>query len=145
AGGGAPKGNTNAEIHGGFSDWRKAYERFDGETKAYVEHLRECMRETAKEHAPDVPEDRRERLIKENATLSVLWHRAAGDAFGTPENPVDGARGIVIEEEREHNGETYTVYKENPAWRAERAISRRERSIGRELRLYPAFQDGTDQ
>ena len=145
AGGGAPNGNTNAEIHGGFSDWRKAYDRLDDATKAHVEKLRDCMRETAKEHAPDVPEERRERLIKEKATLSVLYRRSAADTVGTPENPIDGARGLVIEEEREHNGETYTVHKANPALRAGFTISRRKASIARELRLWSGFQDDTDR
>ncbi|TKR24341.1 hypothetical protein [Natronomonas salsuginis] len=140
-GGGAPKGNANAEIHGGFSDWQKAYERFDEETKAHVDRLRECMRETAKANAPDVPEERRERLIKEKATLSVLWKRAAADTLGTPENPVDGARGIVIEEEYEHNGETYTIEKANPAWKANHILSGRQRQIAKELRLWPGFQE----
>lgn len=144
-GGGAPEGNTNSRIHGGFSDWRKAYDRLDDAAKAHVDKLRECMRETAKEHAPDVPEERRERLIKEKATLSVLYRRSAADTLGTPEDPVDGARGVVVEEEYEHEGETYTVHKANPAWRAGSIISARKMSIARELRLWWGFQDDTDR
>ena len=134
-GGGAPEGNTNAEIHGGFSDWRKAYERLDDDTKAYVDKLREDMRETAKEHAPDVPEERRERLIKERATLTILHDQAALDVF---------KRGVFIEEERDFEGETYTVSKANPTFTRTIDISARRRQIAKELRLLPGFQDGTD-
>ena len=140
AGGGAPEGNTNGEIHGGFADWRKAYDRLDEDTRAYVDDLRDCMRETAKEHAPDVPEERRERLLKEKATLSVMWDRAAADTLGTPEDPVDGARGIVLREERELDGDTYTVEKANPAWQAGHSLTVRKRKIAEELRLWPGFR-----
>lgn len=51
-GGGAPEGNTNSEIHGGFSDWEKAYDRLDESKRAYVDRLITDMRERAKEHAP---------------------------------------------------------------------------------------------
>jgi hypothetical protein len=67
-GGGAPELNTNAQIHGGFADWEKAYERFDDETREYVDRLAADMQETAAEHAPKVSADRRERLAKEKAT-----------------------------------------------------------------------------
>ncbi|KAB7512438.1 hypothetical protein DM867_13080 [Halosegnis rubeus] len=141
AGGGAPEGNTNAEIHGGFGDWEKAYDRLDEETRAFVDAMISDMRETAKEHAPDVPEERRERLLKEKATLSVMWNRTAADMLGTPEDPVDGARGIVIREEREHNGDTYTVEKANPAWEAGHSLTVRKRKIAEELGLWPGFQE----
>jgi hypothetical protein len=139
-GGGAPNGNTNAEVHGGFGDWRKAYERFDAETQAYVDRLRKCMRETAEEHAPDVPEDRREELIKERATLSILWRRAMADTLGTPEEPVEGARGLVFGEDVEVEGETVTRAKVNPAFDAGHAISMRKREIAKELSLLPGYQ-----
>jgi hypothetical protein len=141
AGGGAPEGNTNAEIHGGFSDWRKAYERFDADTRAYVDRMIADMREVAKKHAPEVDADRREELLKEKATLSILWRRASFDTFGTPENPTEGARGVVIEEDVEIDGETYTVEKMNPAFEATFQHSGRKRQIAKELRLWPGFQD----
>jgi hypothetical protein len=142
AGGGAPEGNTNSRIHGGFSDWRKAYERFDDDMKAYVEDLRDCMRETAKEHAPDVPEERRERLIKEKATLSVIKRRAGYDAWAFDR---EDARGFVIEGEKEIDGETYITPKPNPALTAESRIAGRQYVIARELRLWWGFQDDTDR
>jgi hypothetical protein len=141
AGGGAPEENANAEIHGGFSDWRKAYERFDEDTRAYVDRLIDSMRKRAKEHAPEVDVDRRERLLKEKATLSILWDRAAADTLGTPKDPVEGSRGFVIEERREHGGETYTVHKANPALQAGHSLRSRKREIAKELRLRPGFQD----
>jgi hypothetical protein len=141
AGGGAPEGNTNAEIHGGFADWEKAYERFDEGTRDYVALLISDMRETAKEHAPEVDAERREQLLKEKATLSILWDRAAADTLGTPKDPVEGSRGFVIEERREHGGETYTVHKANPALQAGHSLRSRKREIAKELRLRPGFQD----
>lgn len=140
-GGGAPEGNTNAEIHGGFSDWRTAYERFEGDTKAHVEALREDLGKRAKKYAPHVPEERREELVKEWATRSILCRRASNDTVGTPEHPVEGARGVVVEEKVEIDGETYTVHKPNPAWTAGFTHRGRKRQIEKELRLSPAFRD----
>jgi len=137
-GGGAPEGNTNAEIHGGFADWRKAYERLDDETREYVDKMITDMRETAKEHAPEVSKERREELLKEKATLSILWRKATFDAFA-PE--ADDARGFVVKEDVEHDGETYTVEKPNPAIGATHQHSARKRQIAEELRLWPGFQD----
>lgn len=134
SGGSAPKGNANAEIHGGFSDWKKAYKRLDKDAKAYVDHLREEMRETAKEHAPDVDPERRERLIKEKATLSILNRRTMMDSFPGPDT-----RGFAIEEEKEYKGETYTQQKLNPAFNAGHRISERKREIAKELKLWPGF------
>ena len=140
-GGGAPRGNRNAEIHGGFGDWEKVYDRLDEDVRAYVDRLISDMRPTAKEHAPDVPKARRERLLKEKATLSVMWRRTAADTAGTPAAPVDGARGIVIQEEREIDGETYTVEKANPAWQAGHRLVVRQRKIAEELRLWYGFRE----
>lgn len=140
-GGGAPTLNTNAAVHSGFSDWEKAYERFDSETRAYVDRLIADMRETAKEHALDVDADRREELLKEKATLSILYRRASADSIGTPSDPVDGARGIVIEDDIEHAGETYTVRKPNPVLKATHRHRQRQREIAEELCLWPGFQD----
>lgn len=141
AGGGPPELNTNAEIHGGFGDWEKAYERFDADTRAYVHKLIECMRDEAKEHAADVDANRRERLLKEKTTLSILWKRAAADMLGTPGDSIKGARGLVIEEEREYDGETDTVRKVNPADDAIHANQNRQREIAKELQLWPGFRD----
>lgn len=139
-GGGAPELNTNASVHGGFGDWEKAYARFDAETQEYVDRLRNCMRETAEEHAPEVPEERREELIKERATLSILWRRTFADTLGTPKEPVEGARGLVFRENVEIDGDTYIVEKANPAFDAGHAISMRKREIAKELFLLPGFQ-----
>jgi hypothetical protein len=138
-GGGAPEGNANAEIHGGFSDWRKAYRRFDDETRAYVDRIAADWRETAAEHAPDVDADRRAELSREHATLSILHRRTTADTFAEPDGSGPG-RGFILEEKREIGGETYTVEKANPALRAGASLSRRQREIAEELRLYPGFQ-----
>jgi len=140
-GGGAPEGNTNSRIHGGFGDWRTVYDRLDEDTRAYVDRMISDMRETAKEHAPEVSAERRERLLKEKATLSIMWRRTFADTLGTPEDPVDGARGIVIEEEREFDGDTYTVEKANPAWDAGHRLTVRKRKIAEELCLWAGFQE----
>lgn len=138
--GGAPENNANAEIHGGFSDWETAYERFDAATRADVERLMKCMRETAREHAPDVAEERRERLIREMATLMVLERRAAADTVCSPDGTGSG-RGLIIEEEHEADGETYTRQKVNPALDAQLTHSKRQREIAKELRLWPGYQN----
>jgi len=137
--GGAPEGNANAEIHGGFADWEKAYERFDDETRAYVDRIAADWRETAAEHAPDVDADRRAELSREHATLSILHRRTSADTWVDPDGSGPG-RGFILEEKREIGGETYTVEKANPALRAGASLSRRQREIAEELRLYPGFQ-----
>jgi len=137
-GGGAPALNSNAEIHGGFGDWRKAYERFDEDTKATVHRLEDSMRETAKEHAPDVDADRRDELLREKATLMVMEPRASYDTFAIE---ADDARGMVIEEEIEIDGETYINKKANPAFEASHRLMKRQFEIAKELRLYPGYRD----
>lgn len=138
-GGGAPEGNANAKIHGGFSDWRKAYERFDDETRAYVDRIAADFRDRAAEHAPDVDADRRAELCLEKATLMILGQRAGADAWCEPDDSGVG-RGFVVEVEREEGGEARTVRRPNPAFRAEREASRRQREIAEELRLYPGLR-----
>jgi hypothetical protein len=138
-GGGAPELNTNARIHDGFADWRKAYERFDDETREYVDRLAADMQETAAEHAPEVSADRRERLAKEKATRGVLADRADADVWCDLDGSGPG-RGIVVESEREHNGETYTVERMNPAWRGCVTHRNREFEIARKLKLWPGFR-----
>lgn len=139
-GGGAPELNTNASIHDGFADWQKAYTRFDDETREWVDWLAGEVRERAAEHAPDVDADRRDRLAREYGTLGVLERKAMADAWIDPNGEHPG-RGHVIEETVDIDGETYTVRKENPALRAEHALSGRRRKIGRELRLWPGVRD----
>jgi len=139
-GGGPPEGNTNAKSHGAFCDWQKAYERFDKRTKDYVNTLRADMRETAKEHAPNVNPARRETLLKEKATLAVMQRRASMDVWGDLDGSGPG-RGLVIEKDIEHDGKTYTTEKMNPAIEATTVLSSRQRKIAKELRLRPGFQD----
>jgi hypothetical protein len=138
-GSGAPESNANAEIHGGFADWRNAYERFDEDTRDYVDGLAADMGEQAAEHAPDVPAGRRDRLVLEKATLMVLERAASFDVWCDPDGSGPG-RGLVVEKEIEIDGETYTVDGTNPALRARVALSRRQREIAKELRLWPGFQ-----
>jgi hypothetical protein len=124
-GGGAPELNTNAEIHGGYASWEKAYKRLEGDAKEHVEILCDCMREDME--ATDIPEQRREELIKERATLSILYLRAALDTF---------ERGVLLEEEHEHEGETFTTTKANPTLTRTADIIARKRQIADELELY---------
>lgn len=139
-GGGAPPLNTNASIHEGFSDWRKAYERFDEDTREWVDRLAAEIRETAAEYAPDVDPERRDRLAREQATMSVLKRRAAADVWCDPDGSGPG-RGLVLTANIEIDGETYIhTRKINPAWRARTALWNRDREIAKELRLWPGFR-----
>jgi hypothetical protein len=119
------------------------YDRFDDETRAYVDRMIAEMREVAKEHAPEVSKERRERLLKEKATLMVHQMRVDMDAWAAPDGTGPG-RGLVIETDVEIDGETYTVTKANPALRASSSMSARQREIAEELRLWPGYQDEED-
>lgn len=135
SGGGAPVGNANAEIHGGFSDWKKAYERFDEDTRNHVDRLVEDMLERVAETAPDVLAPRRKKLTREWMTLMMLKNRTGADAWCSPDGSGPG-RGFIVEKEISRDGETVTVEGANPALRAEVALSRRQREIAEELRLW---------
>jgi hypothetical protein len=140
AGGGAPEGNANAEIHGGFGDWRKAYERFDEETREYIDQIAEDYRKVAAEHAPEVPAERRAELTLEKATLMMVRRRAAADVFCDIDGSGPG-RGIVVETEVTIEGETHTRETLNPAFRARTAYFNRGFEIAEKLSLWPGFQD----
>jgi hypothetical protein len=131
-GGGAPARNSNAEIHGGWSDWWKAYDRFEGETRETVEMLIEEYCETAADHAPEVDADRRERLAKEMATIQILKRRASADAWCKPDGDGDG-RGLIITDD---DGSQ----RVNPAHNAAHRLSNRRREIAEKLSLWPGFQ-----
>jgi hypothetical protein len=139
AGGGAPEGNTNARIHGGFSDWRKAYERFDEDTRAWVDRIAADYREEAATHAADVPAKTRAELCLEMATVSILGRRASADVWAGVDGSGPG-RGLVVEKTVERDGDTVTVEGLNPASRASHALNRREREIAERLRLWPGFR-----
>lgn len=140
AGGSAPELNTNAATSGAWCDWEKAYERFDDDTRAWVDRLRVDMRETAEEHAPEVPEERREQLLKEKATRTVLEQRADRDVF-TGGCMLDGpGRGLIVSEEETVNGETVEHEKVNPSLEASVRHAERGREIAKELSLWPGFQ-----
>jgi hypothetical protein len=134
AGGGAPNGNTNSQIHGGFGDWQNVYERLDDGEREYVEWLINTTRKRVK--ATDIDDERREQLLRERATLRLLLDRVWVDLLSADDGSGPG-RGMIIEEQREQNGETYTVAKANPAWNAETRIRQRKRTIGETLRLPP--------
>jgi hypothetical protein len=136
-GGGAPKGNTNARVHGAWGDWEIAYDRFEGETKEYVDRLVESIQERAAEHAPDVDEEKRAELAKEHATLGVLKRLAEKDVWGFITDS-DTGRGVLVEEEREDLERN--VEKLNPATKAVRRIVKRRRKIAEELCLRKQFQ-----
>lgn len=132
-GGGAPELNTNGAIHGGWSDWRKAYQRFDDETLETVEKLVADMLETAAEHAPEVEADRREELARESATITILRRRASADAWGTIDGSGNG-RGLILTDDDGNQ-------RVNPAHKAASSLRRRGREIAEELCLWHGFQD----
>jgi len=145
--GGAPVNNDNAAIHGGFSEWETAYERFQSEPDARerIEMLEREYVETASEHADDLDDDRRERLARELATRRVLKQRAQEDVWSDGENSAKSGRnndtdadaqgrGLLIED---GDGDGRTV---NPAHNAAHRHSRRTREIAEELSLWSGFQ-----
>jgi len=139
--GGAPEGNTNAQIHGGFGDWRKEYDRLDDADRELVDRLASDMMETAAEHAPHVPADRRERLCLKMATLSHMADRASADVWCELDGSGPG-RGIAVERTvTTDSGDTVTVHRPNPASRATHTLRRREHKIAKELQLWPGFRD----
>lgn len=139
AGGGAPEGNANAEIHGGFSDWRKAYERFDEDTREYVDKIAAEWRAEAATHAPDVPAETRADLCLEKATTAILERRASADVWAALDGSGPG-RGLVVEKTVTRDGDPVTVEGLNPASRARHALSRRQREIADRLRLWPGVR-----
>jgi len=146
-GGRPPENNSNAAIHGGFSEWRTAYKRFQTEPDARerIEMLEREYIETASEHADDLDDDRRERLARELATRRVLKQRAQEDVWSDGENSAKSGRnndtdadaqgrGLLIED---GDGDGRTV---NPAHNAAHRHSRRTREIAEELSLWSGFQ-----
>jgi hypothetical protein len=138
--GGAPEGNSNAVIHGGFSEWRTAYERFQSEPDARerIEKLERSYLETATEHADDLDDDRRERLARELATRRLLKQRAQEDVWSdgtdTDTDTDTDARGLLLEDD---TGRGRTV---NPAHNAAHQHKQRTREIAKELSLWAGFQ-----
>jgi hypothetical protein len=140
-GGGAPEGNTNSRIHGGFSDWRKAYERFDDDMKTYVEGRVTDLAERAEPHTPDLTPERRERLAREYVVLWKLIDWVMFDVWaGIGENAAEDARGVILKEDVEIGGETHTVDKPNPALGRDRTLRTRRRKIRGELRLDEVYR-----
>jgi hypothetical protein len=141
AGGGAPEGNTNSRIHGGFSDWRKAYERFDDDMKAYVERRVTDLVERVESHTPDLMPERRERLAREYVVLWKLLDWVMFDVWaGIGENAAEDARGVMLKEDVEIDGETHTVDKPNPALGRDGTLRARRRKIREELRVYESHR-----
>jgi hypothetical protein len=133
--GGPPENNDNAAIHGGFSDWRTAYQRYqeDKDARERIEMLERSYLETAREHAADLDSDRRERLARELATRRLLKQRAQADVWNDGDTDTDtDARGLLIED-----GDGRTV---NPAHIAAHQHKRRTREIAQELSLWAGFQ-----
>lgn len=127
AGGGAPELNFNAGTHGGFSDWEKHYERLVGDDKRRVDERTAGYVDCSRANLPDMVI---EGMARELATLSDMW-------YGTTLDTLD--RGPVLEQEKTHEptGQTYTVYRLNPAFRAEMANSAREFELWEDLHLSP--------
>lgn len=67
----------------------------------------------------------------------MLERRASADVWADVDAP---SRGIVVEREIERGGKTYTVDRRNPAFQAEITLTRRQREIAKELRLWLGFQ-----
>lgn len=134
-GGSAPKGNTNAEIHGGFSNWRKAYDRLDDPQRDYVEWKVDTEREIVPESV-DVDPERREELLRERAVLQLMEDRSWLDLLGVDDTGSGAGRGMMIEGEMEYNGETHTVEKSNPAFDAAARAMARRREIATRLGLH---------
>lgn len=126
SGGGAPPLNTNAQIHAGFANIEKHYQRLEGEEKEWVDNLAEAIAERSK---ADFSSTKRDRLALRIAILHHKWHCAVADTFD---------RGWVIEREETHEptGETDTVRRLNPALRADLSMSRKMRRLYRTLRTY---------
>lgn len=126
SGGGAPPLNFNAEVHAGFSDWEKHYERLWGDAKEWVDEL---TKDYINRSRADLSDEEIEAKAREAGTLAHMWRCASADSF---------RRGWVLEHEETHEttGETYTVHRLNAALRADLAISRRKRRLARELRVY---------
>jgi hypothetical protein len=134
--GGAPANNDNAAIHGGFSDWRTAYERFrkDPAARQRIETLVSAYLHTAQEHATDVDLDRRKELASELATRRLLKQRAQEDVWNDGDSDADtDARGLLLED---GDGSQ----KLNPVHNAAHWHSRRTREIAEELSLWSGFQ-----
>lgn len=123
-GGGAPEGNTNAETHGAWGNPHKVYERLEGESKAFVDWLMEDYLDRTK---ADLPADELEEKARELATYHILWRKAALDFFKC---------GCVLEDEIEYEGETYTRKRVNPSMKADLRVSKKQRELMRELRVY---------
>lgn len=146
AGGGAPALNTNAQTANGiWSDWRKVYERLDGDKKEYVERIAESIIDSSEPHTPDMDADRRERLAREDAVLRVLKGRVDFDIYAGldtgGQEPAADARGVMVEEEVVVDGESYTIDKQNPALDRRGQVTARQRAIREELRYYERHTD----
>jgi hypothetical protein len=145
--GGAPENNDNAAIHGGFSDWRTAYKRYqeDPDARDRIEMLESAYLETASKHADDLDGERRKELARELATRRVLKQRTQEDVWSDGDNSLNfernndtdtdtDARGLLIEDD---TGRGRTV---NPAHIAAHQHKKRTREIAKELSLWSGFQ-----
>jgi hypothetical protein len=132
--GGPPENNSNAAIHGGFSEWRTAYKRFqaDPDARERIEKLVCNYIKTASEHADDLERERRERLARELATRRLLKQRAQEDVWSDGTDTDADARGLLLED-----GDGRTV---NPAHIAAHKHKQRTREIAEELSLWSGFQ-----
>jgi len=135
-GGCPPENNDNAAIHGGFSEWRTAYERYqeDKDARERIDLLEGAYLETAREHADDLDDDRRKELARELATRRVLKQRAQEDVWSDGDSESNGdsdARGLILEDDAET--------KVNPAHIAAHQHKQRTREIAKELSLWSGF------
>jgi hypothetical protein len=133
--GGPPENNDNAAIHGGFSNWETAYERFqsDQDARERIGMLETDYIETAREHADDLDDDRRKELARELATRRLLKQRAQEDVWNDGDSDADtDARGLLVED---NTGRTV-----NPAHIAAHKHKRRTREIAEELSLWSGFR-----
>jgi hypothetical protein len=141
-GGRPPENNDNAAIHGGFSEWEAAYERFqdDNDARERIETLERAYLETAREHADDLDDNRRKELARELATRRLLKQRAQADVWSdgteTDTDTDADARGLLIED----GDGARSGSKVNPAHIAAHQHKQRTREIAEELSLWAGFQ-----
>ena len=130
-GGGPPKLNRNAEIHGAFSALDKVEARLNEEGQAELKERMADLCERSRRFRPSLSEERREALAKEYVLSTHLWTLATADTFKR-------GFGLIREETFETaNGEVTskrTVL--NPTVMRGSRLMRRQRRMGEVLGLF---------
>lgn len=114
SGGGAPRLNTNAAKHHGWSDPDKHYQRLEGDGKTWVDDRIAWYIEQAN---TDLSADEIEAKARRLATIDHQNWLTIIDTLD---------RGLSIEREETHNGQTITRRVANPAFKAGYRLSKQE-------------------